>query len=147
MRFVLLALALAGCGSSSPSGANPDAHVECTVSGVVNGSLLSSGPTPPKTFGTVIAVETWDSDTSGSVVRHLTIADDTWKLHLDGASMGVSMLEGLVGGDGDPQPPGTATFTRTGEPCAEGTFEAEFDNGVLSGMYRGPYLGLNPPGH
>ncbi len=97
-------------------------------------------------FAAVVAVETWDTDTTGSVVRHMTIADETWKLHIDGASMATTSLEPLFEGDGEVQPAGTGMFTRANEPCAEGTFEAVFDNGVLSGMYRGPYLGLNPPG-
>ncbi len=97
-------------------------------------------------FAAVVAVETWDTDTTGSVVRHMTIADETWKLHIDGASMATTSLEPLFEGDVEVQPAGTGMFTRANEPCAEGTFEAVFDNGVLSGMYRGPYLGLNPPG-
>jgi hypothetical protein len=145
---MFLALALAACSSPSQSGANADAPAaECNASAVVNGSWGGGGPfnMPPNMFGTVVAVETWDTDASGSLTRHLTIADDTWQLQIDQSSPTVANIQPLFEGDYEPQPPGTGTFTRAGEPCAEGTFEAVFDTGVLSGMYRGRYLGVNPP--
>jgi hypothetical protein len=147
MRLVLVAFVLSACGSTPSGSVTADAQA-CDASGVVQGTFGGGGPTnaPPYMFGPLITVETWDADTTGSQVRHLLIADAKAQLLIRlGGQTDVADVGFVDPGDGEARLPGTGTFTRTGDPCAQGTFEAVFNDGVLSGMYRGKYLGLNPP--